>query len=68
MCSKVNTNILLRSDSSDRGQLSGDGFLIFDATDGEMRGLAVQSLTQFMNDFKRFLNSWREGGREGERR
>jgi hypothetical protein len=51
----------LRSYSSDRGQLSGDGFLVFDATDGEMRGLAVQSLAQFMDDFQRFLNS---GGRE----
>jgi hypothetical protein len=41
--------------------LSGDGFLVFDATDREMRGLAVQSLAQFMDDFQRFLNS---GGRE----
>ena len=53
----MGTNVLLWIDSSDQSQLGGDGpdgFLVFDPTDGEMGGLAVQSFTQFMDDFKRF--------------
>ena len=56
----------LWSDSFDSDQLSGDSSLVFDATDGEMRGLAVQGFTQSVDGLQRFLISQREGGREGE--